>query len=173
MTGRGALKFGGAALAAAAVAAAIGIPPASSEPTRSQSFFADRLLADARTSTATKRMLRDRSGFVDRSVAFRDLTGDGRDDAIVRVLTGGAAGAVAVYVFSTHGAKELRAVHRSQRLLRASTAVREGVLSYRSATYAPGDPLCCPSKLVETELEWLRGERRFTVAERRDVTPAP
>lgn len=163
-----ALSVGGLVVAGAA---AVGIPLALSEPTRSQSFFRERLLADARTSSSIKRMLRDDSGFVDRSIAFRDLTGDDRDDAVVRVLSGGAAGAVAVYVFSTHGADELRAVHRSQRLLRASTHVRDGVLSFRSAEYAAGDELCCPSRVVETELEWVRRERRFAVAARREVPP--
>jgi hypothetical protein len=164
-------RFGG--LAVAAAAAAVLIPLASSEPTRSQSFFRDRLLADTRTSSAIKSALRAGTALVDRSIAFRDLTGDDKDDAVVRILSTGQAGAIAVYVFSTDGAKtsELRAVHRSQKLLRASTAVKDGVLTYRTATYSPGDELCCPARIVETELEWDGDANRFTVTDRRDIPP--
>ena len=79
---------------------------------------------------------------------FRDLTGDKRDDAVVRVHSGGAAGVVAVYVFSTANRKsgKLRAVFRSESLMRASTRVLKGVASYRTARYDPGDELCCPAR---------------------------
>jgi hypothetical protein len=60
-------------------------------------------------------------------------------------------------------------VHRSQKLSRASTVVREDALFYRSAVYAPGDDPCCPARLVETELEWADG--KFRVKGRTDVTP--
>jgi hypothetical protein len=152
---------------AAAVAAGV----ATSEPTRSQTFFRDRLVADRATAAQIRSALRDGSAFVDRSIAFRDLTGDDKDDAVVRVQSGGAAGAVAVYVFSTDGADDLRPVFRAQKLSRASTAVADGVLSYRSAAYAAGDELCCPSKLLETELRWDAKAEKFVVEDRREVTP--
>lgn len=160
------------ALACAAAAAAIVTGVAVSEPTRSQAFFRDRLIADKATSGAVRAALRDGSAFVDRSIAFTELTRDGRDDAVVRVQSGGAAGAVAVYVFSTDGGRELRAVHRAQRLARASTSVRDGVLAYRTAAYAPGEELCCPGKLVERVLRWDDRRSRFAVAERREL-PGP
>ena len=157
------------ALACAAVAAAVVAGIAVSEPTRSQTFFRDRLIDDKRTLAPIRAALRDGSAVVDRSIAFRDLTGDDKDDAVVRVQSAGAGGAVAVYVFSTDGAGELRPVHRAQKLTRASTAVTGGVLTYRTAQYALGDEPCCPSKLVETELKW--DGKRFAVADRRDVAP--
>lgn len=159
-----------AVLAGVAVAGTLVVAVATSEPTRSQTFFRDRLVQDERTAAQIRSALRDGSAFVDRSIRFRDITGDDKDDAIVRVLSGGASGAVAVYVFSTDGAKALRAVHRAQKLHRASTAVRKRVLSYRTSIYASGDPLCCPSRIVETELRWDDRRSRFRVAERRDVT---
>ena len=63
---------------------------------------------------------------------FRDLTGDRRQDAVVRVQSGGADGAVALYVFSTDtGVKNsgLKVVFRSQELRRAQTRVRDGVVA--------------------------------------------
>lgn len=150
--------------------------PSHAEPTQSQKFFTERLLADSQTSKAIKDLLRDGGGFVDPSVVFRDLTRDKRDDAVVRIHSGGGAGVVAVYVFSTDTRRSgtgLRAVFRSQRLVRASTGVSKGVMTYRTANYAPADELCCPSQLVETSLRWITKTRSFRIGERRTITPSP
>ena len=155
------------ALACAAVAAAVVTAIAVSEPTRSQTFFRDRLIDDRRTLAPIRDALRDGSAFVDRKILFADLTGDDKDDAVVRVQTGGAAGAVAVYVFSTDGVRSLRVRYRAQKLTQASVVVRDGALSFSSALYEEGDELCCPSKLVSTALEWEDG--RFKVASRREI----
>lgn len=163
-------------LLATAVAALAATAPAGAELTQPQRFFTARLLSDSQTSKAVKDLLRDGGGFVDRSVVFRDLTRDKRDDAVVRVHSGGAAGVVAVYVFSTDTRRSgsgLRAVFRSQRLLRASTSVSKGVMSYRTASYAPADELCCPSHLIETSLRWDRKSRSFRIAQRRTIEQQP
>ena len=147
---------------------------AAAAPTRSQLFFKERLLAENGTSKEIKTLLRGNDAFVARSIAFEDLTDDGRDDAVVRVTTGGAAGVVALYVFSTDGRRqssELRAVHRSQSLLRGSARVVEGVLVYRTSSFVPGDQPCCPSRQVDTELRWDAEDGRFRVASRREVQP--
>ena len=70
-------------------------------------------------------MLRSGRGFVEPHPVFDDVTGDGKADALVRVMTGGAASAVAVYVLSTDGTKssDLRVVMRNQRLYRATLKV--------------------------------------------------
>lgn len=167
MTLRGAASLLGALALLTALA-----PPAGGEPTDSQRFFTQELLDDPRTSDAIADLLRT-GGFVDRRIKFTDLTGDDRDDAVVRVHSGGAAGMVAVYVFSTHGADALRAVFRSQSLTRARTRVRKGRVSYRYAFYSPADELCCPSRIDESRLVWRDGEKRFVVDERVQVHPAP
>jgi hypothetical protein len=164
-----------ALIATLVAATAIAVPLASADQTQSQRFFRDKLLGDSATSQEIKDLLRS-GGFVDRSVVVRDLTGDKKTDAIVRVQSGGAAGAVAVYVFSTDTGKddkELRAVFRSKRLLRASTTVKDGLLTYRTARYVPGDELCCPDKMLETTLKWDRKERRLRVGERKEVDLPP
>src|SRR5215204_1538333 len=54
------------------------------------------------------------------------LGDDKRADAVVMIATGGAAGNVAVYVFSTEGLDEdadLRAVYRGEGLYRAQATV--------------------------------------------------
>jgi hypothetical protein len=164
------------AFAGAVACLALALPaPALGAQTATQRFFSERLQTDKGTSAEIKDLLRTRHGFVDRTVAFKDLTGDDRTDAIVRVQSGGAAGAVALYVFSTDTGEKgsgLRVVFRSQELRRAQTRVRDGVLRYRSARPQPGDELCCPAKVSETRLRWRERLHRFSVAERREITPS-
>ena len=140
-----------------------------------QQFFEARLLADKQTSKAIKELLQSGGGFVDKGVVFRDVTGDKRDDAVVRVHSGGAAGVVAVYVFSTANKKngKLRAIFRSQSLMRASTRVLKGVVSYRTSRYNPGDELCCPARITQSTLDWVADERRMRVVERVTFAPPP
>jgi hypothetical protein len=172
MSGRRALR---AACVAAVLGAGWSAAPASAQETQTQRFFEERLLGDRKTSAAVKTLLRTGGGFVDDGVVFRDLTGDDRDDAVVRVHSGGAAGVVAVYVFSTANRKggRLRVVFRSQSLVRASTRVLKGVVSYRTARYEPGDELCCPARLTQSTLRWSNRERRFRVRERVTFEPPP
>jgi hypothetical protein len=160
---------------AAVLATLSGAAPATAEKTASQHFFEQRLLADHLTSKAIKSLLSSGGGFVDRGVVFRDLTGDKRDDAVVRVQSGGAAGVVAVYVFSTANRKgaKLRAIFRSQNLMRASTRVVKGVLSYRTSRYDPGDDLCCPAHITQSTLGWNADEHRMRVRERVTFAPPP
>jgi hypothetical protein len=160
---------------AAVLATLSGAAPAMAEKTASQRFFEERLLADRLTSDAIQELLQSGGGSVDRGVVFRDLTGDKRDDAVVRVHSGGAAGVVAVYVFSTANRKggKLKAIFRSENLMRASTRVLKGVLSYRTSRYDPGDELCCPARITQSTLAWNRRERRLRVRERVTFAPPP
>jgi hypothetical protein len=158
----------------AAMLVALWAPATAGAKDATQTFFEQRLLADGQTSAAIKLLLQ-RGGFVDKAVVFRDVTGDKRDDAIVRVHSGGAAGVVAVYVFSTANRKngKLRAIFRSQSLMRASTRVLKGVVSYRTSRYNPGDELCCPARLTQSTLGWDADERRMRVVERVTFAPPP
>ncbi len=149
--------------------------PAAGAKDATQQFFEQRLLADKQTSKAIKDLLRSGGGFVDKGVVFRDVTGDKRDDAVVRVQSGGVNGVVAVYVFSTANKKggKLRAIFRTQSLTRASTRVLKGVVSYRSARYDPGDELCCPSHLTQSTLAYDKDAHRMRVKERVTFAPPP
>jgi hypothetical protein len=162
-----------AALLAAALVAVWA--PSASAKNATQQFFEQRLLADKLTSDAVKDLLQSGGGFVDKGVVFRDVTGDKRDDAIVRVHSGGAMGVVAVYVFSTANKKggKLKVIFRSQNLVRASTRVLKGVVSYRTSRYEPGDELCCPAHLTQSTLGWDKENRRMKVVERVTFAPPP
>jgi hypothetical protein len=166
------MRRGAAATLLAAAALGLLAAPAGAEQTTTQRFFAARLLEDDGTSREVRDLLRSGRGFVDRRITFRDLTGDDKRDAVVRVQSGGAAGVVALYVLSTDTGRRgggLQVVFRSQELLQAETRIRDGVLRYRSARPQPGDELCCPSRLAESRLRWRERRHKLTVAERREV----
>ena len=147
----------------------------SAAPTKSQALFKKTLLADERTTSDVKQLLSEGGGFVAPDDTFADLTGDGRSDAIVLVDSGGVAGAVALYVFSTDGEPEdsdLRGVYRSQRLYRASTEIADGTLILRTPRFVEGDAVCCPAKIVQRTYAWSAGSK--TLRQRRsEELPGP
>jgi hypothetical protein len=141
--------------AALAVLALMAAAPATAQ--QPQELFTKTLLADARTSADVKSMLRSGRAFVEPSPVFADVTGDGKSDALVRVLDGGAAGAVAVYALSTDGttSSSLRVVLRAQRVYRATLKVNAAHnLVLRTPIYVAGDALCCPSRARDRTYAW-------------------
>ena len=169
--------FAALALTTTAILVAVGL--AQAKPSASQQLFRTTLLDDAKTTTGVKMLLRERGGFVAPEIQFGDLTGDDRSDAVVLVDSGGASGAVALYVFSTHGKaadSSLRAVYRSQRLYRASAEISAGTLVLRTPRFADGDDLCCPAKIVERVYAWndrARTLKQRSSRERRGPTGTP
>ena len=156
------------AAALALAAALLAAPGAGAALTAQQELFRDALLADPGTTAAIERLLRDGGAHVARDARFADLTGDGRADAVVRVRTPGAAGAVAAYVLSTHGREAdapLRSAFRSQRLYRASAVPVEGALRLRTALYRRGDELCCPATIRQRTYTWSARAERFVLRE--------
>jgi hypothetical protein len=139
------------------LAAALGAGSALAQ-TSSQKAFSKLVLEDAHVSTSIKKVLQ-RGGFVDRRVIFGSLTADKLTDAAIVVNSGGAAGGVAVYVFSSDGqpaasAAKLRSVYRAESLYRGSVALVGGKLVVSSPDYAPGDGLCCPQAIIKRTLAW-------------------
>jgi hypothetical protein len=147
-------------IAAASVAALALTAGAGAEPSQSQAFFTKALLDDPATSAGVKRLLNRKTGLVDPRSGFLDITGDGRQDALVLVTTGGAAGTVALYVFSSHGQDagsdqtKLTVLFRLQSLYRATFRINGQTLSVLEPRYAKGDDLCCPKKLRERDYQF-------------------
>jgi hypothetical protein len=105
-------------------------------------------------------MLKNQTAIVDPRSGFVDVTGDGRQDALILVSTGGAAGAVALYVFSTHGQAtdggtgdqtSLKVLFRLQSLYGASLRISGTTLSVLEPRWSEGDDLCCPKTLRERD----------------------
>ncbi len=129
-----------------------------------QAFFHDALVKDPRTTSAIRKALKADAAIVDPATQYADLTGDGKSDAIVRVHSAGAAGVVAVYVFSTDGAAKgvLRVLFRTQSLYRAITLPTDrGEVQIDQPRYAPGDDLCCPGRLTRRRYRFSKGSRTF------------
>jgi hypothetical protein len=148
----------------AATAAAQSTPPAQ---TQAQALFEDLIVKDARTTAGVRQLLQSDAGFVGAQPTFADLTGDRRMDAIVQVRMPGAAGTVAVFVFSSDGtrANRLRAVFRSQALYRARTRIDAGPsLAVVRTDWAKGDRLCCTTATTERHYAW--DERTHTLTRR-------
>lgn len=109
---------------------------------------------------------------MDRAIVFTDLTGEGKDDAVVTVHSGGSAGRIALYVFSAGTGTDLKIAYRNQRLYRAEARVASGPqLVYSVPMYDAGDDVCCPSAFRETALKWSASKKKFGVASRRTVKP--
>jgi hypothetical protein len=145
--------------------------PAGATLTPAQKLFRDKLLASKSVSHSVKVTLK-KGGFVDQGVLFADLTGEGKDDAVVAVDSGGSAGIVALYVFSAGSGKDLQVVYRNQGLYRAQARINPGpALVYSLPQYKDGDEICCPAAYRETTLKWSPKSKRFGVAQRRTVTP--
>lgn len=129
-----------------------------------QKFFRDALIKDTKTSGAIRDMLTSNAAIVDPTSPYADLTGDGKSDAIVRIHSAGAAGVIAVYVFSTDGNSKgtLRAVFRSQQLDSAVTDVTSGQdLVIDTPKYAAGDDVCCPAQLTHRVYAWSTKAKAF------------
>lgn len=128
-------------------------------------LFTRAIADDERTTSVVKRMLQNGTGWVETAPKFGDLTGDGRADAVVRVVTGGAAGAVAVYVLSTHGLAEdaaLRVVYRNQQLHRVVTRIGNGgALLLIVPKWSRGDDTSRASSYEERGYLWNAGAKTF------------
>jgi hypothetical protein len=121
-----------------------------------QTLFSKPLLADSKVTSAIKKLLTSKAGYIDPNPVYADLTGDGKADAVVSVDAGGAAGTIAVYVLSTDGSKDgtLRVVYRNQELYRATTSVSGSVLTISNPHWSAGDDLWDPKKIVQRTYQW-------------------
>jgi hypothetical protein len=87
-------------------------------------------------------------------IIFADLTGDGVDEAVVPISSGGSGGDIAYAVFGYQGGdlEELLAVKAEAG--RVTVSVQGGALVDTQPVYGPEDPLCCPSELRHTYYRW-------------------
>jgi len=108
---------------------------------------------------AVQTLLEDNGGrLLPQETIFADLTGDGAEEAVVPISSGGSGGNVAYAVFGYRGGdlKELLVVTPAAG--RVTVAVEDGVLVDTQPVYAPEDPLCCPSQLLHTYYRWNGSE---------------
>ena len=103
---------------------------------------------------------------VDR-VEFHDLTGDGIEEAVVTVESGGTLGDLGAGVFALiDGQPEfVQFIATAGRI-----EVRLDLVVAIEGVWAAGDPQCCPSQLRETSYQW-DGARFVAITEQ--VVPNP
>jgi hypothetical protein len=162
------------------IAAAVAMPVVARSQTPSPDdtgadFFRQTILADAKTSSAVKKLLTSKGGFVDPATQYGDLTGDGKADAVVRVDSGGAEGSVALYVFTAEGSSggKLRIAYRNQQLNRVTVKIANATLTLSAPLWAKGDDVCCPKKLRLRDYVWNAKLKTMRVlGPARDVTAA-
>jgi hypothetical protein len=89
----------------------------------------------------------------DEAIVYSDVTGDGAEDAIVPISSGGEGGNIALFVYG-FGPTGLAELLRKTTDTSLTASIVEGQLEVTEAAYAVGDPLCCPSDLVTTTYAW-------------------
>ncbi len=98
-------------------------------------------------------------------VRLLDLTGDGIEEAVVVVESGGTLGDIGVGVYrSTSSAPDLAYFRK----LAGRVDIRQSSLVIVEGAPGPGDPACCPSQLHETTIEWRNNA--FEVTSERTVS---
>ncbi|GMU40262.1 MAG: hypothetical protein AMXMBFR23_11280 [Chloroflexota bacterium] len=87
---------------------------------------------------------------------YVDVTGDGREEAVLFVESGGTQGDVGVAVVQVDGgnASVLGYVPASGRVELAQPEAGGGVIVTREGIWKPGDAECCPSELRERFYQW-------------------
>lgn len=91
-------------------------------------------------------------------VAYADLTGDGVEEALVVVESGGTAGDLGAAVYRAAAGRVSvlawidRAGHIALRL--PNVGPNSAFIAVGQGIYAPGDANCCPSRIREIALRW-------------------
>jgi hypothetical protein len=94
--------------------------------------------------------------FVQTNVIYADLTGDGIDEAVVPISSGGTLGDIAFLVLAPAG-------DGTRTLFKEAPAggsgglvvsVVDGQVMMTQPVYGPDDPLCCPGALRKTAFAW-------------------
>ena len=119
------------------------------------------------------RKLIDRLGggeVVPAEVIFADLTGDGSDEAVVPISSGGSGGHLAFAVFGYRDGELTALLTVRPESGRVAASVEEGLLKQTQPVYGPEDPLCCPGQLQNTYYRW---DGRELVVDRAETVDNP
>ena len=125
---------------------------------------------DLPSQPAVAEFLATRGGAVDTDrVIYADLTGDGNDEAVVPVSSGGEGGDIAVFVIGYVDGKleELLLAQPAETSMTA--AIENGQLVTTEGVFAPGDPFGVPSQVLNRYYAW---DGEALVVEREEQVPA-
>lgn len=138
-------------------AVATATPTVAAEPTATPVPAADIRDVDF-SEVAEVREVRERleqSGgeLVEEDIQYVDLTGDGREEAIVPLFSGGTAGNIALWVYG-YVDDRLEMLLSQPDAYKISARVEDGTLVLVEPVYGPDDPNCCPSHIHNSYYEW-------------------
>lgn len=151
-----------------------GTPTASPVPADASAIRGVDIAADPATTTEIQRL---GSGSVNANeIVYADLTGDGRDEAVVPISSSGTLGNIAYLVFTLDKGKTKVILTRT--LDRSTPSglkmdVENGQLVETVGEYGPDNPLCCPSVLRKTYFQWNGSELSVEREERQQQPPGP
>jgi hypothetical protein len=141
------------------------------EPTATAEAASDISGVDFSQVPAVESLLEDSGGhLLPEEIILADLTGDGADEAVVPISSGGSGGDIAYAVFGDRGGELEELLQVKPEAGRVTATVEDGVLVETQPIYAPEDPLCCPSQLRRTYYRW-DGEE--LVVDREETESAP
>jgi hypothetical protein len=117
------------------------------------------VLADRKVSGRVKAYVRADPSFGGgiANPVYADLTGDGAEDVLVPIASGGSAGVIAFYVYSYHTGALQNLLVRNE-VYRVGLRVKRGDLVVTYPLYGNRDPNCCPSRLDRRTLHF-NGQR--------------
>ncbi len=99
------------------------------------------------------------------TIIYADLTGNGQDEAVVPIASGGTAGDIGFAVFALRNGALEELLAKAEG--RVALDVEEGQLVETQPIYGPDDPNCCPSQLKKIYYRWdgnaLVPEREETI----------
>lgn len=103
-----------------------------------------------------KNLVEDKNGtFVQGTVIYADITGDGAEEAVVPVASDGTAGNAAfIVLMAQDGGTRTLLTGEPETNGGMSISVEDGKVVQREAVPGPDDPECCPSYLRETIYAW-------------------
>lgn len=120
-----------------------------------------------------ERYLNGAGGEIDpTAIIYGDLTGDGVEEAVVPVGSGGEGGNIAIFVFG-YGAGGLAALIRM--LPQGSSIqaeIEDGQVVTTEPVFGASDPLCCPSELRKNTYGWNGTDMAQTGSETVPATPS-
>jgi hypothetical protein len=145
---------GGDKTPAAATPASSATPGGQATPAASASGAIRSI--DLQSTEAVTTLINDTGGeYVQTSVIYADLTGDGADDAIVPISSGGTLGDIAFVVFTMSGDATEALISEYPKDGRGlALAVVGDKLIETQPVPGPDDPECCPSMLRKTTYAW-------------------